>query len=157
MHSKSKLYLNSGSFLALATAVALSLLWAMPSVAADGSEDGAVTQFESNVRYVELKPTFVANFGPVESRKLMYVKTDITLKIKGAEAHEAAMYHLPALRHEVVMLLSRQSEESMATGDGRDAVLEAAKAEINKVLEAEEGEPSIAVEDVMFTNLLLQR
>lgn len=157
MHSKSKIYLNSGSFLALATVVALNLIWVSPSFAADEAADGAVTQFESNVRYMELKPTFVANFGPLESRKLMYVKTDITLKIKGAAAHEAAMYHLPALRHEVVMLLSRQSEESMATGDGRDAVREAAKVEINRVLEAEEGEPLVEIEDVMFTNLLLQR
>lgn len=155
MLSNSKLCLNSGSFLVLATIVALNLLWVSPSFAADEAEDGAVTQFENNVRYMELKPTFVANFGPIESRKLMYVKTDITLRIKGAAAHEAAMYHLPALRHEVVMLLSRQTEESMATGSGRDAVREAAKVEINKVLAAEEGES--LVEDVMFTNLLLQR
>ena len=145
-----------GPFLVVAAVMLLNLLWMSPSLAADEeSEDGAVTQFENNIRYMELKPTFVANFGPVESRKLMYVKTDITLRIKGAAAHEAAMYHLPALRHEVVMLLSRQSEESMATGSGRDAVRQAAKDEINKVLEAEEGEP--LVEDVMFTNLLLQR
>jgi len=85
----------------------------------------------------------------------MYVKTDITLRIQGAEAHEAAMYHLPAIRHEVVMLLSRQSEESMATGSGRDAVRAAAKVEINRLLAEEESEA--AVEDVMFTNLLLQR
>lgn len=155
MRLNSKLCLNSGSFLALATIVALNFLWVSPSFAADESADGVVAQFEDNVRYMELKPTFVTNFGPVESRKLMYVKTDITLKIKGSEAHEAALYHLPALRHEVVMLLSRQSEQSMATGDGRDAVLEAAKVEINRVLEAEEGE--FQIEDVMFTNLLLQR
>ena len=87
----------------------------------------------------------------------MYVKTDITLRMKGAAAQEAAMYHLPALRHEVVMLLSRQTEESMATGTGRAAVRQAALVELNRVLTAEEGQGEGLVEDVMFTNLLLQR
>lgn len=154
MLSKPHFGSKTSSLLTLAASALLALLCVPQSFAEDG-EDAEATPFENNVRYLELKPTFVANFGPVESRKLMYVKTDITLRMKGAAAEEAAMYHLPALRHEVVMLLSRQNEESMATGAGRDAVRQQAMEELNKVLTAEEGEGLI--EDVMFTNLLLQR
>lgn len=146
--------LRPGGLLAWLLLVALSI--PLSHAADEEAEEGAENSpFENNIRYLELKPTFVANFGPIESRKLMYVKTDITLRMNGAAAEEAAMYHLPALRHEVVMLLSRQSEEAMATGAGRDEVRNKALAVLNEVLQAEEGEAS--VEEVMFTNLLLQR
>ncbi len=119
------------------------------------AEEAPPAAEEERTVYMELKPTFVANFGPIESRKLMYVKTDITLSLNGTEAEDAAMYHLPALRHEVVMLLSKQDEEALSTGPGRDKVLEGVLASLNDVFEREEGKPM--VKEVMFTNLLLQR
>ncbi len=118
------------------------------------AEEAPVIERERTI-YMELKPTFVTNFGPVESRKLMYVKTDINLSLNGSDAEDAAMYHLPALRHEVVMLLSKQNEEALSTAPGRDQVLGAVLDSLNQVFEREEGKPM--VKEVMFTNLLLQR
>lgn len=119
------------------------------------AEDAPPAPAAERALYFELKPTFVTNFGPSESRKLMYVKTDITLSLNGSDAEDAAMRHAPALRHAVVMLLSQQSEAAMSTGSGRETVLNNALEKLNEVFEREEGETMVL--DVMFTNLLLQR
>ena len=109
----------------------------------------------ADVRYVALKPTFITNYGPAQGPRLKYIKTDVALRVEGSEGENAAEMHLPALRHALVMLLSRQSDEQIATGDAREAVREEAKSMLNEILSAEEGEPYIR--DLLFTNFIVQR
>ncbi len=110
---------------------------------------------EEDLRYVELQPTFVANFGSNASRKLMYVKTDVTVRVSSKAAEEATIYHLPALRNELVLLLSRQDEAALTTGTGREAVRAAALDDLNAILKEEEGQAFL--KDLMFTNFIVQR
>lgn len=107
------------------------------------------------VRYVELKPTFVANFGVSQTGALKYVKADITVRVSNKDAEYATRYHLPALRNELVFLLSRQDESTMASAEGRETLKAEALQELREVLEAEEGQPII--DDLMFTNFVVQR
>ena len=107
------------------------------------------------VRYVELKPTFVANFGISDTGALKYVRADVTVRVSNKDAEYAARYHLAALRNRIVLLLSRQDESTVASSSGRETLKAEALAELREVLEAEEGEPHI--DDVMFTNFVVQR
>lgn len=109
----------------------------------------------ADVRYVALKPTFITNYGPGTGPRLKYIKTDVAIRVEGSEGENAAEQHLPALRHALVMLLSRQSDEQIATGDAREAVREEAKLMLNEILSAEGGEPYIR--DLLFTNFIVQR
>ncbi len=107
------------------------------------------------VRYVELKPTFVANFGVSDAGALRYVRADVTVRVSNKDAEYAARYHLPALRNRLVLLLSRQDESAVSSASGRETLKAEALQELREVLEAEEGEPHI--DDLMFTNFVVQR
>lgn len=133
-------------------AFALGLL--LGGVAGVHAEEAVVVE-EADVRYVELKPTFITNYGPGTTPRLKYIKTDIALRVEGSEGESAAELHLPALRHALIMLLSRQSDDQIATGDAREVVREEAKEVLNEILAAETGEPYIR--DLLFTNFIVQR
>ena len=107
------------------------------------------------VRYVELKPTFIANFGISDSGTLKYVRADVTVRVSNKDAEYATRYHLAALRDKIVLLLSRQDESTVASAAGRETLKAEALEELRDVLEAEEGEGHI--DDVMFTNFVVQR
>ncbi len=136
------------TFLALA-----SLGFASPWAIAEDSEAEDVQG--EDTRYVELKPTFVTNFGPTNTPRLMYIKTDVALRVAGADGEEAAERHFPALRNALVLLLSRQSEAAVSTGESRESIRQSAIEELNEILASEEGKPY--VRDLLFTNFIVQR
>lgn len=119
------------------------------------AEEAAPDPIGGVVRYVELKPTFVTNFGLSQSGRLKYVKADITVRVTSKEGEYAARQHLPQLRNSLVLLLSRQDESTVASADGRQTIKAEALAELREILEGEEGQPFI--EDLMFTNFVVQR
>ena len=121
--------------------------------AADGVE-GASGPKEV-IRYVELKPSFVTNFGVSDTGHLRYIKADVTVLVHNKDAEYAARYHAAALRDRMVLLLSRQDESTIATSAGRETIRAEAIAEFREVLEREEGDGFI--EDLMFTNFIVQR
>ena len=103
--------------------------------------------------YIEIQPPFIANFGG--SGKLKYVKTEIALRMDGTpEGAQGVRHHMPYIRHVLVMLLSRQSPESMATSEGREALRLAALEEVRRVLQAEEGEQHVV--DLLFNSFVVQ-
>jgi flagellar FliL protein len=110
---------------------------------------------DEGLRYVPLDPTFVANYGYSENGHLAYVRTDVSLQVNSQAAENAVIYHTPALRSVLVMALSRQQEDGVATTAGRDQVRAEVLEEIRAFLKEEEGEPFI--EDLLFTNFIVQR
>jgi|GEM_PF-155304 len=136
----------------------LSLLFAIaaaPVAIAEEAAEGDVEAIGGVVRYVELTPTFIANFGVSDSGHLRYVKADVTVRVSNKEAEYAARYHLPALRNSLVLLLSRQDESTVSSSRGRETIKAQALVELREILQAEEGEPFI--DDVLFTNFIVQR
>jgi flagellar FliL protein len=116
---------------------------------------GGLVQAEDELRYVELMPTFVTNFGYEDSGRLSYLKADVSLRVTSKEAEMALRYHLPLLRDALVLLLSRQNEAAVATSAGREQIRLEAIDELQALIVEEEGEPYI--KDLMFTNFILQR
>ena len=110
---------------------------------------------QESTRYVELKPTFVTNFGVSDTGHLRYVKADVTVRVMTNDGEYAARYHLPALRNRIVMLLSRQDESTISSAAGRETIKAEAIQELREVLEHEEGDGFI--EDLLFTNFIVQR
>lgn len=119
-----------------------------------GLAEEAVTS-TPHIRYVELKPTFVANFGVSDTGHLRYVKADVTVRVNSADAEYATRYHLPALRDSLVMLLSRQDESTVSSNAGRQTIKAEALKELREILNREEG--NAFIEDLMFTNFVVQR
>lgn len=136
------------------SAVVLGFAFISSAVQAENAE-GSPEPIGGVVRYIELKPTFVTNFGISDSGHLRYVKADITVRVSNKNAEYAARYHLPALRDRLVLLLSRQDESAVASAAGRETIKAEAIKELREVLRREEGEEHI--EDLMFTNFVVQR
>jgi flagellar FliL protein len=122
---------------------------------AEEATEGVPEPIGGVVRYVELKPTFVTNFGVSDSGRLRYIKADVTVRVSDKEAEYATRYHLPALRNSLVMLFSRQDESTVSSSSGRETIKVEALQELREILEAEEGEGFI--DALMFTNFVVQR
>ena len=134
----------------------LLVLLATPGVAEEASETGEAPEAIGGVvRYVDLTPTFVTNYGVSDTGRLRYVKADVTVRVSNKEAEYATRYHLPALRNRLVLLLSRQDDSTISSASGRETIKAEALQELREVMEREEGEPHI--DDLMFTNFVVQR
>ncbi|MCB1682881.1 MAG: flagellar basal body-associated FliL family protein [Pseudomonadales bacterium] len=123
--------------------------------AAEGDEESGAGAAHRDVRYVDLQPAFITNVGVSDNGSLMYVKTDISVRVSSQQAEMATRYHLPALRNALVLLLSRQDEATVSTGRGREMIRAEALSELRTILENEEGAPYL--DDLMFTNFIVQR
>jgi flagellar FliL protein len=103
-------------------------------------------------QYVDLKPAFVTNYGGVG--RLRYLKTDIALRIE-SQGIPGIRHHMPQLRHTLVMLLSRQTEEDLSTMEGKELLRQNALEAVRNVLLEEDGEQY--VHDLLFKSLIVQR
>jgi flagellar FliL protein len=148
--------------MSIARRACLMLLCLLPLTAlaksAEKAEEGG-----PGFEYIEMTPAFVVNFGA--AGRIGYLKTDVSLRVS-AETAGAVRLHMPALRHELIMLLSSQSAEALAAPEQREALRLAALEAVRKVIAAAAGHPPAAgdakpaetgVQDLLFTSFILQR
>lgn len=103
--------------------------------------------------YIAIEPPFVVNYGGVG--KIKYLKAELSLRVNNDEVKEAVQHHMPLIRNGLVLLLSKQTDETLATKEGKEELRQDALKEINHLLAEEEGEHA-AVDDVLFTNFVMQ-
>ncbi len=124
------------------------LLIGAGSVAAE--EEGG-----SSTNYYALKPAFVANFGTGQTKKLKFLKAEITVRASSGVAINNVMNNDALVRHEIVMLLSKQTEESLTSSKGQETVRKAALEVVQAALKEETGDEQI--NDLLFTSFVVQR
>lgn len=130
------------------------LLIAASGLAAANEEAAAEKPATDSGEYLELKPAIIANFGGVGP--IHFLKAEIALRVgKSADANITVQHHIPQIRHVLVMLLSKQTDETLSTMQGKEQIRQEALASVQKVLQEEEGKP--IVEDLLFNNLIIQR
>ena len=105
---------------------------------------------DSDVEYVELSPAFVTNF---QSRRIRYLKADVTLQVKDKATAEAVSRNEPLIRNNLVMLFSRQTEEDLNSPEGRQHLKDEALQEVLNALQSE-NEPT-DVQEVLFTSFII--
>jgi flagellar FliL protein len=152
----------------IARRACLLLLSLLPLLASASSEEKAAED-TLGFKYIEMTPAFVVNFAT--SGKLGYLKTDVSLRVASATV-PAVEHHMPALRHEIIMLLSRQTPETLASVEQRETMRLEALAAVRKVLAEASGQlPAPAgamqagggkpaeqpVQDLLFTSFIVQR
>ena len=115
--------------------------------AEEGEGEGGL----GSVQYVPLKPAIITNY---QSKKLSYIKAEITLQVTGNTTAEAIERHLPYIRHNLVMLFSRQEEASLASAEGKARLKEDALAAVVSVLDSE-NEPT-DIEAILFTSFIVE-
>lgn len=103
--------------------------------------------------YLPLKPSFVVNYGG--DGRLRYIKADLTARLSSADAATAVRHHLPYIRNNIVRLLGSQTDETIESQMGKDALRKDILKEIQMVIKDEEGVEG--VDDVFFDSLIVQR
>lgn len=102
--------------------------------------------------YINLQPAFVANYGG--KGRLRFLRAEVSLRVEqGGE--QAVMHHMPYIRHKLIMILSRQTDETVTTMEGKEMLRQEALEAVRSVLMAEEGEH--ALRDLLFSSFIIQR
>lgn len=102
--------------------------------------------------YEELSPAFVVNFN--YQGRPRYMQVSVALMTRDQAALDALKVHMPVLRNRLVMLFSGQDFASLITPVGKEMLRQQATASVQELAEKETG--NITVEQVLFTNLVLQ-
>lgn len=102
--------------------------------------------------YIDLQPAFVVNYGGVG--RLRFLRAEISLRVE-AGGEPVVMHHMPYLRHELIMLLTKQTDEAIATTEGRELLRIEALDTIRTALTVEEGDHK--VKDLLFSTFVVQR
>lgn len=102
--------------------------------------------------YLNIQPPIVTNYGG--KGRLRYLRAEVSLRVDSSTENEV-LHHLPYIRHKLVMLLGRQSEDRLATMEGKELIRHEALEAVREVLLAEVGEQQ--VQDVLFSSFVIQR
>jgi len=102
--------------------------------------------------YEELAPAFVVNFN--QNGRARYMQVSVALMARDQAALDALKVHMPVLRNRLVMLFSSQDFDSLVTPVGKEMLRQQATASVQELAQKETGK--LAVEQVLFTNLVLQ-
>ncbi|MGR9054189.1 MAG: flagellar basal body-associated FliL family protein [Gammaproteobacteria bacterium] len=124
----------------------LSLLFLPAFVAAEEDEAGGAKPV---IEYLEMVPKFTVNLAG--HRK--YLMIDVQLMIEGKENLDKVKKHMPALRHELIMLYSGRHTDELATMEQRETLRQETLDTIRKTLDKYEN--SDGLRDVFFTEFLL--
>ncbi len=102
------------------------------------------------IEYLEMKPKFIVNLDKPKK----YLMINVQLLVEGTEYIEKIKKHLPALRHELIMIYSGRSAASLQTMEQREALRQESKEAITKALDKHSN--SDGFRDVFFSEFLVQ-
>jgi flagellar FliL protein len=94
--------------------------------------------------------TFTVNLQEISE----FMQVDISVKMPNAELLQAIKTYHPFIRHELILLLSSQRSEQLASVAGKQKLLEQTKTTINKALKLDEKE---GVSEVLFESFVIQQ
>ena len=103
--------------------------------------------------YVSLGDSMVLNLSNDNSRlTFLQVKADVL--IADEDAKDLIKTHIPAIRHELIVLLSEQKAGDMKTAAKREEIRKTATAQVQALMQ--ELADSQEVSDVLFSSFLVQ-
>lgn len=136
--------------------ILLGFFWLLSVVSFSAlAEEDAAAAAPAQAQYYDLKPSFVANFGDEDTKRLKFIKADVSVRAFSGEAIQAVMDHDALIRHQIVMTLSIQSETTLATSEGQEALRKQILEKVKAVLKEESGKEQI--DDLLFTSFVVQR
>ncbi len=120
----------------------------------EASEDGEEGEEKKKKNiYIPVKPAFVVNYGG--AGKLKYIKADISLRLDNSDAGHSVRHHMPLIRNNLVMLFSAQTDESISSQDGKEALRQEALKVVQDVLHEQDRQEGLV--DLYFNNFLIQK
>jgi flagellar FliL protein len=102
--------------------------------------------------YLDIDSNMVVNFQG--GGRLRYLQIGVQVMTRDPAAVEALQAHVPLLRNNLILLFSEQTYETLSSRDGKDALRDAALAEVRGVLP--ESYQGSGIESVYFTRFVMQ-
>lgn len=117
-------------------------------------EDGldTETRAKKDTYYFPLDPPFVVNFGDESPARFLQVTLEVSSRRE--QSLENVQKHMPAIRHNIVFLLSSQDYEIVKTREGKEKLRADLLSEIQKILKNRTGH--VGVDDIYFTSFVMQ-
>lgn len=82
-----------------------------------------------------------------------YLQVNLALKVAKPQVSDSIKEWNPVIRHELILLLSSQKGQELATLEGKKKVMAAIKAAVNKILKLDD---KTGVSDVLFETFVIQ-
>lgn len=122
------------------------------ATAEEGTEQG-IDMPKTGAVYIPFKPPFVVNYGG--PGRLRFMKADISVRLNDTKAANSVLHHMPYIRNNLVMLFSAQTDESISSQDGKEALRQEALKEVQAVLMQEDRQDGVI--DLYFNTILVQQ
>ena len=121
------------------------------------SEEHAATEdagkpVKKQAIYEVLAPAFVVNYNYKGRQR--YMQVSVALMGRDKAELDALHEHMPVLHNNLVMLFSGQDFEALSTPVGKEMLRQQTTASVQALAQKETGK--MAVEQVLFTNIVLQ-
>lgn len=114
--------------------------------------------------YLPLKPPFVVNYGGgsgennsgknIINGRLHYLKAELTVRVGSAQDVNSIRHHMPYIRNQLILLFSKQTQESLETQEGKELLRQKAFTAIQELIVAEDGELDLI--GVYFNQFIIQ-
>lgn len=133
--------------------VSYKIFGAPGGAAEEHGEDGASAEEPKGPpQYVAIEPSLIASVA--DGHVMRFLQVDVQLMTRDPESVAAIQTHEPVIRNNLLMLFSAQELESLKTMEGKESLRDRALKEVQQVLAAQAGEPS--VDDLYFTGFVIQ-
>lgn len=119
-----------------------------------GSEATA-EQVKQPAVYYSIDDPFIVNFSEQSNNQVRYMQVKMKVMARSQTVIDMIKLHLPAIQHELLMLLYSQNYDDLQNSEGTQALQQACLETINQILNTEaslEGE----LEAVYFTSFIMQ-
>ncbi|MFA6013788.1 MAG: flagellar basal body-associated FliL family protein [Gallionellaceae bacterium] len=115
------------------------------NASAQSSEGGGAA---GSAIYQKLEP-FTVNLAGMQN----VIQLTVTLKISNPDLAAKASLYVPAIRHEMIILLCEKTPEQISSAEGKHQLMLETKEAVNKALhlEAKDG-----ISDVLFESIIIQ-
>jgi flagellar FliL protein len=112
----------------------------------------ATTGIGGNPIYVSMLPHFIVNLATEKPNRFLQLKAQVLVADKDTET--ALKLHMPAVRHEMIMMLSQLRPEDINSVEQKEQLIEKSLEVVRNTLEKYEAAAN--VEGFFVTNLVLQ-
>lgn len=126
------------------------LLSGKPAAEQQVEDEEAEAEEEAKPPIYERLETFTVNLADQES----YLQAEISLKVANPEVQQKIQQHMPEVRDALLRLLSSKTAEELMTAEGKTALAEEVRKEVNRVIGVKKA--SRGVKDVLFTSFIIQ-
>ncbi|WIO73433.1 flagellar basal body-associated FliL family protein [Porticoccaceae bacterium LTM1] len=121
------------------------------SPAGPDSNSGQAVSNDMTTIYEPLSQQFVVNFA--HNGVLRYLQVSVSVMTHSEDVVERVRHHMPAIRHEVVALLSNSTYEELGSVEGKQVLRDQIRSKVQGIVRLPDG---TGIEEVYLTDFVMQ-